>query len=823
MNGRVVVIGAGIVGSATAFHLARLGWTDIVLIDQGDPIENPGSTSHAPGGVVALSHNKLLTQLAVYSSRLYSSLDPFSPRRRMVNRLGILDVAISDDRMADLVRLHGESLSFGTRAELVAPERATELMPYLDPSAMVGGIFMAEGEIVAGAHVSGALQRDAAVLAPGLQVLGDTRATDIDVRAGKVRAVMTSNPELPRLDCDYVVLATNIWAPLLGDRIGIPVPLMGYEHQYVVSGPLPELDGFDPNDPNHEIIYPSVRELDTYLYFRQHWNAFGIGSYRHAPRPVPASQLGETAIRPFTPGDFEGEPWDKARRLFPLLAGTDFRTYPKQINGIFAFPVDGMPIAGPSLVEGAWVAAGSWLTHAGGVGKTVAEWMTAGDTEWDVRQIDVNRFHAFQTTPRFIEKVCNKNYAEIYDIIHPREPISEPRNVRLSPMHRRHEEMGAVFTTFAGLELPNWYESNAGLVGRHRHLIPDRNGWAARHWSPVQGAEHLATREGVGLFDLTGLSVIEVAGPDALALVDTLCSNRVDVAPGRVVYTTWLNDQGGVRRDLAVARLGTDRFWMFVGEGTRPRDFDWVTRGATGHGVAVIDLSDSYTAIGLWGPAARKVLSKVSTADLSNEAFPYFSARWIDVGFTRALAVRISYAGELGWELHFPYEFGIPVWDLLMEAGGDERIVAAGMGAFDSLRLEKGYRGWGLDVHTEYNPYEAGLGWTVKLDKGPFRGSAAAKKLSQLPVKKKLCCLTLDDREAVALGYEPIMDGDTCIGHVTSANFGYSVGSFIVYGYLPAEFATEGTSVEIVYFGERYGATVAADPLFDPKMARMKA
>lgn len=823
MSGRVVIIGAGIVGSATAYHLARLGWTDILLIDQGDPIENPGSTSHAPGGVVALSHNKLLTQLAVYSSRLYASLRPFSTERRMVNRLGTLEVAISTDRMSDLVRLHGESLSFDTRADILTPTEAAAVLPYLDPAAMVGALLVAEGEVVAGAHVSGAFQRDAADLVPNWQVMGYTEATDIDVHNGRVRAVMTSNPDHPRLDCDYVVIATNVWAPLLGDRLGVPIPLMGYEHQYLVSGPLPELDRFDPGNPDDEIVYPSVRELDTYLYFRQHWNTFGIGSYRHAPRPVPAHLLGNSAIHPFTANDFEGEPWDKSRRLLPFLDQTDFHSYPKRINGIFAFPVDGMPVVGPTLIEGAWVAAGSWLTHAGGVGKTVAEWMTDGDTEWDVRQMDVNRFHAFQTTPRFIEKVCNKNYAEIYDIIHPREPISEPRNVRLSPLHRRHEEMGAVFTTFAGLELPNWFESNSDRLHEHRQLIPERSGWAAMHWSPLQGVEHLATREGVGLFDLTGLSIIEVAGPDAFPLVDALSSNRVDVPSGKVVYTTWLTERAGVRRDLAVARLGSDRFWMFVGEGTRPRDFDWVRRAASGHGVAVIDLSDSYTAMGLWGPAARKVLSKVSTADLSNEAFPYFSARWIDVGYARVLAIRISYAGELGWELHLPNEFALAVWDLLLEAGQDEGITPAGLGAFDSLRLEKGYRGWGTDVYTEHNPYEAGLGWTVRLDKGQFRGSAAARDLSQKPIKKKLCCLTLDDREAVALGYEPIMAGDICVGHVTSANFGYSIGKFIVYGYLPGEFAIEGTRLEVIYFGERCGATVAADPLFDPKMARMKA
>jgi heterotetrameric sarcosine oxidase gamma subunit len=272
-----------------------------------------------------------------------------------------------------------------------------------------------------------------------------------------------------------------------------------------------------------------------------------------------------------------------------------------------------------------------------------------------------------------------------------------------------------------------------------------------------------------------------------------------------------------------VVRLEEERFWMFVGEGTRPRDLVWARRAAAGHtGAVVTDLSDGLTAVGLWGPAAREILSQVTTTDLSNEAFPYFTARWIDLGYSKALAVRISYAGELGWELHFPPEFALGVWDLIWEAGRPRGLVAAGFGAFDSLRLEKGYRGWGTDVYTEYDPYQAGLGWTVKLDKGNFIGAEAARLLAATAPDTKLSCLTFDDREAVAFGYEPILDGDRCVGHVTSANFGYSVGKSIAYAYLPAAHAAEGTELEVVYLGERYRATVAADPQFDPKMLRMK-
>ena len=817
---RVVIIGSGIVGSSTAFHLAQLGWDDLLLIDRGDPVHNLGSTSHAPGGVVALSHNKLLTQMALYSSRLYRQVPDYSNDRRMVNPVGTLEVAISDDRLNDLIRLQGEAISFGTETQLMTPSEAVAKLPYLDPAALLGALFVPEGLIVAPDHVAGAFQK-AAEESGHLQVRGHTEVIEIETVDGEVRAVVTRDEQ--RIECDHVLIATNIWAPRLGEQIHTSFPLLAYEHQYLVSPPLADLDRFDPSRPEDEIVYPSVRDLDTYLYFRQHWNTYGIGSYHHRPRPVWPNDLGASAIHDFTPQDFEGEPWEKAQRLFPMLRGTDFNTYPRRINGLFAFSVDGMPIMGPTAIKGAWVATGSWLTHAGGVGKSIAEWMTAGETEWDMRQVDVNRFHPFQTTPRFIERVCNKNYAEIYDMIHPREPISEPRNVRLSPFHERHLENGAVFTTFAGLELPNWFESNRALTPEYQNRIPSRRGWAAVHWSPIQGAEHLRTRESAGLFDLTGLSIIEVSGPGALALVDQLCSNKIDVSPGRVVYTTWLTARGGVRRDLAVARLAADRFWMFVGEGTRPRDVDWVRRAASGLGqVAVTDLSDGLTALGLWGPSARRVLEKVTRADVSNQALPYFSARRIDVGFTTALAVRISYAGELGWELHFPTEFALGVWDLLCEAGTTEGMVPAGFGAFDSLRLEKGYRAWGTDVYTEYNPYEAGLGWTVKLAKGSFLGSEAAGAMANTLPAKRLSCLTMVDRDAVAFGYEPIMHDDVCVGHVTSANFGYSVDKSIVYGYIPASLAVEGTPLDVIYFGERFRAIVAADPLFDPKMLRMK-
>ncbi len=817
---RLVIVGAGIVGCAAAYHLAQLGWRDIGDLDKGPLFENDGSTSHAPGGVVALSHAKLLTQMAQYSSRLFKSLQPYDPNRHTYNAVGGVEVAISRERMDDLVRLHGEAQGFGAESELLTPAEVQARVPLANPKAMVGGLFAPLGAIVAGWHVSAALARDAGA-GGGVVFHPHTPVTEIEVKNGRVAAVHTANPAMPRIACEQVLLCTNIWGPVLGDQAGLPMPLLAYEHQYVISEPLPELARFDPGKKEDEIIWPTMRDLDSTMYFRQHWNAYGIGSYWHAPHPVKPHTIRGNAIRPFTPRDFE-QAWEQAQNLIPALRG---KSLEKKFNGMFAFSVDGYPIMGESReIVGLWSAVASWITHAGGVGKSIAEWMAHGETEWDLRQAHLHRFHGFQTTEKYISIICNKNYREVYDIVHPAQPLTEPRGVRLTPFHPESTALKATFTTFAGLELPNWFGENERLLEKYDEQIPERTGWGARYWSRLQGAEHLAVRESAGLFDLTGLSIIEVSGPNALDYVNYLCANEMDKPVGQVVYTLWLTRSGGIRRDLTVARLAADRFWMFVGEGTLPQDMDWVLRHAPADGgVAIRDISSAYSAVGLWGPNARRILSQVTNADLSHEGFPFYSGRWIEVGMTPVYAMRISYAGELGWELHIPVDQSRPVWQALWAAGREFDLIAAGMGAFDSLRLEKGYRLWGRDIYTEYNPYEAGMGWTVRPDKGDFIGREACLEAKEKPLKKKLACLTLDDPQATLFGYEPIFANGRCIGHVTTSNYGYSIGRVIAYGYLPADQAAPGTRLDILYMGRRYPAVVARDPLFDPKSTRMKA
>lgn len=817
-HARLVIVGAGIVGASAAYHLTQLGWRDILVLDKGDLFENDGSTSHAPGGVVALSHSKLLTQMALYSSDLFGSLKPYQNDRNTYNAVGGLEVAISPERWQDLVRLHGEAQSFHAESYLLTPAETQAKVPFVNPDAIVGSLFAPKSAIVAGSHVTGALARDAEATG-GARFVSNTGVTDIEVVNGEVQAVLTNNPELPRIDCEQVLLCTNIWGPLLGDKLGVHLPLLAFEHQYVVTEPLAELAHFDRNNKDDEVIFPNLRELDSAMYYRHHWDSYGIGSYWHKPLAIHPKQIRKTAIHDFTPEDFS-EAWQQAQRVIPILQGAKFQ---RAFNGMLAFSVDGYPIIGESHIRGLWTAVASWITHAGGVGKSVAEWMTHGQAEWDMRQCHIHRFQPHQTTASFTEVVTKKNYREVYDIIHPAQPITEPRDVRLTPFHPRLKELDADFTAFAGMELPNWFESNSRLLEQYDEHIPQRTGWAEDWWSRIQGAEHLATRENVALFDLSGLSIIEVSGSGACDFINYLCSNQCDRPAGSVIYTSWLTPSGGVRRDLTVARLDDNRFWMFVGEGTLSQDLDWVGHHAPTDGSAVIaDVSAAWSALGLWGPNARRVLEKATNTDVSNEAFPYFSVQWIEIGSARVLALRISYAGELGWELHIPTDSSLPVWDRLWDAGRGFEMAPAGLGAFDSLRLEKGYRLWGGDVHTEYNAYEAGLGWTVRRSKKDFIGRAASVALKKQPLKKKLCCLTFDDPAGVALGYEPILAGDECVGYITTSNFGYSIGKQIAYGYLPIKHSAPGTQLAVEFLGQRLAVTVQDEPLWDAEMARLK-
>ena len=605
----------------------------------------------------------------------------------------------------------------------------------------------------------------------------------------------------------------------MGRLAGVSVPLLPVQHLYARTEPLQELAG-----TRVEIAHPVLRHQDRAMYFRQDFASYGVGSYRHEPLAVDLADLLEpgtggprSALRPFTPEHFENGLADSLE-LFPSFEGAEF---PYRINGIFAFTPDGNSLIGQSAaVEGFWLAEAVWLTHGGGVGRAIAEYMVEGTAPMDLRDVDCNRFHRHVFSPAYVRKRGEQQYREVYDVIHPLQPMEDPRRLRLSPVHSRLEELGGEMFESAGWERPQWFAANADLprpVGGCQ-----RQGWTARFWSPLIAAEHVATRERVSLFDLTPFTKLEVKGTGALSFLQHLAANQMDRPSGSITYTALLNQRGGIECDLTVTRLEEDRFLIVTGSGTGMRDLAWIRSQLSGwEGVDITDLTSAYCCLGLWGPASREVLQSVCENDLSDSACPYLTALSIQVREVPVLALRISYVGELGWELYVPTEYGLYLWDQLWEAGRAFGISAAGAGAFDSLRLEKGYRLWGNDIHSGYNPFEAGLGFAVRMSKVDFLGKEALVRIGR-DVRRKLCCMRLEDPGVVVMGKEPIVSAGDTVGYVTSANYGYTIQESIAYGYLPVELAGVGNTVDIEFFDESHQATVVAEPRYDPHNAKLK-
>lgn len=807
----VVIVGGGIVGCSAAYHLTRLGWRDVVVLDKGPLFDNHGSTFHAPGGMHLTNPSRMMTRFAVESVELYRSLPEIEAGRPPFRPVGGVEVATSQARWDDLQRKQGLATAYGVEAHLLTPQETRDLVPLVNPDVIHGSFYAPQDANVIGVHITQSLAREAEKTG-GASFHAHTPVTQIVIEKGRVRAVETPQG---RIACEHVLIASNIWSPVLTEQTGVRLPLLSAEHQYTVTTPLEALAG-----ETREIVHPIMRQQDAAIYFRQHKDAYGIGNYNHEPLMVNPHDVGETAMHAFTPQHFS-EAWRAAVELLPALEGAQLT---RKFNGMFAFTVDGFPVMGETSVPGLWTAAGVWITHAGGVGQAIAEWMTVGAPEVDCYQADIRRFHAHQFSRRYIALRCANNYDEVYDIHHPKEPMKVPRNVRLRPMHQRFQQQRAVCFDGAGWELPQWYESNAPLLERYAHCIPERDAWSARHWSPIQGVEHLHVREHVGLFNVAALAAIEVSGPGAYAYLDYLAVNRIPTKVGRIVYTAFTNQRGGIKADVTIARLGEDRFWVLTGGGLVPHDLAWMRQHAPTDGsVHITDWSQSRVGIGIWGPKAREVLQNVTPADVSNEAFRFYRHQRLEIDGVFVDALRVSYLGELGWEFHAPYDVANQVWDALWEAGQSHEMIVAGAGCVDSMRLEKGYRLWGADIKSDDTPYEAGLGWTVRLDKGAFIGRDVLEGQHEAGIQRQLCCLTSDEPGAILLGSEPILSGDKALGYVTSANYGYSIGKFIAYGYLPIAYAEAGTEVDCVYMGRRQRFVVTPEPLFDPAMTRMKA
>jgi glycine cleavage system aminomethyltransferase T/glycine/D-amino acid oxidase-like deaminating enzyme len=816
---QTVVVGGGIVGTSAAYHLATFGAPDVLVIEQGPLFETGGSTSHAPGLAFQTNGSRMMCRIAQDSVALYATLEVDG--EPCWYGVGGIEVATTEARMAELKRRLGFARSYGLEgAELLTPGQAAERIPLLDRSTILGAYHVPSDGIAKGVWIAAALGRAAEAM--GVAFEGGVTVTGFDVRDGRVHGVRTDRGDV---ECERVLICAGIWGPSVGALAGVPVPLVAVQHQLVWTNPIPELEG-----ESREIVHPILRHQDMAMYFRHRGDHYAVGNYKHEPIVTPQEALrrpGEgpmPSLMPFTPADFDVAEAEAAR-LLPSLKGRMRPADPERsINGMFSFTPDAASVVGESAtVRGAWLCEAVWVTHAGGFGRQVAEWIVGGEPSFDLSEADANRFYPYMTTPPFVLERGKQQYREVYDIIHPRQQMARPRNLRLTPFYERHVELGAELVVGAGWERPEWFEANRPLLTGEPWET--RNAWAAKLWSPIEGAEHLATRSSAALFDLTPFAKFDVEGPDAFGYLERICANRVDRPVGSIVYTSMLTPSGGIRCDLTITRKGEDLFRVVTGGGSGQHDLAWMRRqlGADER-VSITERTGSLFALGLWGPRAREILGAVTEADLGNEAFPYMTARYLNVGEVGPVwAQRISYAGELGWELYGPFAMGARAWELLWEAGWDRGLVAAGLGAFDTLRLEKGYRLWGQDIDTEHDPFEAGLGFAVKMDKGPFQGRGALQRALERGLSRKLTCTTLDDPRHVVMGKEPIRAGGRVVGYVTSAGYGYSVGRCVAYGYLPVELVVPGTKVEIEYFDERLPATVAEDPLWDPKGERLKA
>lgn len=804
---QIVIIGGGVGGCSIAYHLADLGWKDVVVLERHEL--TAGSTWHSAGLVGQLRSDANLTRMMSYSTDLYRRLKDETEQDTGWREVGGIRLASSTERMEDLKRLVGMARSFGVPIELISPKEAHELFPLMDMDGVLGAAFTPNDGVIDPTGLTMALAKGAKNR--GVKFYEETDVEAIHLKDGRVAEVVTSRGTIKT---EIVVNATGQWGGEVGRMVGLNLPVVPMAHLYIITKPIEGV--------RHD--FPTLRDPDLLIYWREEVGGLVTGGYERNPQPFGLNGIPKDFKYQLLPPDWE--------RFTPLMENSIKRVPAVEtaeiiqlLNGPEGFTPDGEFLLGPTTVKGFWVACAfcaHGLAGAGGIGKSMAEWITHGSPEWDVWRLDVRRFGSNYASQDYIVKRTIETYSKYYDIHYPQGERISSRNLRLAPTYYRLRDLRASFGEKSGWERPNWfsiYEEKAN----HGH---EPIGWYKRNWSRAIGYEHLQTRENAGLFDETSFNKFEVRGPGALAFLNYVCANDIHVPVGTVVYTECLNTRGGIECDFTVTRVAEERFLIITGTAFGQHDLSWLRLNMPEDGSVIIeDVSSSYACIGLWGPKARKILAKVTKNDISNEGFPYMTARQITVGDVPALAMRVTYVGELGWEFYAPMEYGLRLWDTLWEAGQPERLVAAGYRAIDSLRLEKGYRYWSGEISPDYTPFEAGLGFAVKLAKGKFIGRAALLKHNAEGLQRKLCCLSLADTRSVVLGNEPLRlaGSSEIIGWVTSGGYGYSVGKSIAYAYLPIQHSQPGTKFTVEYFGEEIEAVVEKEPLWDARGERIKS
>lgn len=805
---RAVIIGGGIVGCSTAYHLARLGWRDIVLLERHRLTS--GSTFHAAGLVGQLRSNANITQLLGQSVALYGALEAETGLATGWKQNGGLRLACTEARWTELKRQATTARSFGLEMHLLSPAEALALWPLMDVSDVVGAAFLPSDGQANPSDITQSLAKGARMA--GVGIFEDTDVTGIETRDGRVVAVRTA---AGRIACETVIVCAGQWTRDLCATVGVSVPLVSVQHQYIVTE---RIEGVTSG-------LPTLRDPDRLTYYKEEVGGLVMGGYEHDPIPWAVDGIPDGFNFQLLNSDWDhfAPIMELAMGRVPALEHAGVRTL---LNGPESFTPDGNFILGaaPEL-GGLHVGAGFnafGIAAGGGAGKALAEWVAGGEPPYDLWPVDIRRFGRPHRDVNWVRTRTLEAYARHYGMAWPHDEFDSGRPLRRSPLYPLLRAAGACFGEKLGWERPNWFAA-AGETPR------DEPTFGRPNWFAAVAHEHRAVREAVGVFDQSSFAKFEMRGRDAEAALSLICANDVRGAPGRLVYTQMLNAQGGIECDLTVARLAPELFYIVTGTGFATRDFDWISRHVpAGSDATLTDVTSGYATLSLMGPHARDVLAKLTRDDISNAGFPFGLVRLLQVAGAPVRALRVTYVGELGWELHVPTEFAVTLYEALMAAGAAFGIVNAGYRAIESLRLEKGYRAWGADIGPDHTPLEAGLGWAVK-DRSeiPFIGDAAIRAQRGAPLRKVLCGFTVDDPEVVLIGRETIYRDGERVGWLSSGGFGHTIGKPIGYGYVRQEagvgdtFLESGT-YELEVAMARVGCRLHRAPLYDPKMLRVK-
>jgi sarcosine dehydrogenase len=808
-HARAVVIGGGIVGCSTAYHLARLGWGEVLLLERAKLTS--GSTFHAAGLVGQLRSNANITRLLKNSVELYQTLEAETGQATGWKRNGGLRLACNPERLTELKRQATMARSFGLEMNLLTPQEAKTLWPLMDASDLVGAAFLPTDGQANPSDITLALAKGARQ--KGVTIVEDCAVTAITAERDRVTGVETDRGPVR---AEVVVNCAGQWAREVGALARVNVPLVSVQHQYLVTEPI---EGVARD-------LPTLRDPDRLIYFKEEVGGLVMGGYEPDPKPWALEGIPEGFH--FTLLDAD---WDHFEQLMTqaLARVPAFETagVKQLINGPESFTPDGNFILGeaPEL-EGFFVGAGFnafGIAGGGGAGRALAEWIVAGEPPMDLWPVDIRRFGQPHRSVDWVRSRTLELYGKHYAMSWPHEEHASARPERRSPLYAVLKEAGACFGEKLGWERPNWFAAN-GEAPR------DVYSYGRQNWFEAVGREHRAVREAAGLFDQSSFAKFLLLGPDAAKALEWICANRIDKPVGSLTYTQMLNARGGIECDLTVARLAEDRFYIVTGTGFATHDFAWIAAGIPeGLDAHLVDVTSAWATLSLMGPRSREILQRASGADLSNAAFPFATWREITIGGAPVRALRITYVGELGWELHLPSEHALSVYERLMTAGRDLGLVDAGYRAIESLRLEKGYRAWGADIGPDYTPYEAGLGWAVKLRSNlDFQGRAALTAARERPLTKRLACFTVEDPGVVVLGRETIYRDGERVGWLSSGGWGYTVAKNIGYGYVRNPEGVDddylaGGRYELEVATERVPCVLHEKALYDPGMTRVRA